>query len=273
MAAGLLESADHPARAECRARTRQSLSREAGRRDRDGLRRRSAAAIRRFSPRSRHVGNPVRPVVVEAAQTPYDPPREGGVLASPRLRRQPGRAHHVGYRAGRRSRASRPPSGRGSRSCSRCGKRISRACAPPMRRPASRPSSPPSSATCLSTWREASSSIARAGASTVAEISVIGRPSILVPLPGSLDQDQAGNAKSLADIGAATMLGAGAIRAGRACRDALANPLRAFASCRDGDARAPGRHSRRRRTPRRSRRADGAAAVDAGAQRVRLMEK
>jgi UDP-N-acetylglucosamine--N-acetylmuramyl-(pentapeptide) pyrophosphoryl-undecaprenol N-acetylglucosamine transferase len=49
--------------------------------------------------------------------------------------------------------------------------------------------------------------IARAGASTVAEISVIGRPSILVPLPGSLDQDQAGNARSLADIGAATMLG------------------------------------------------------------------
>jgi UDP-N-acetylglucosamine--N-acetylmuramyl-(pentapeptide) pyrophosphoryl-undecaprenol N-acetylglucosamine transferase len=48
--------------------------------------------------------------------------------------------------------------------------------------------------------------IARAGASTIAEISVIGRPSILVPLPGSLDQDQAGNARSLADIGAATML-------------------------------------------------------------------
>ncbi|WP_112662581.1 undecaprenyldiphospho-muramoylpentapeptide beta-N-acetylglucosaminyltransferase [Microvirga flavescens] len=48
--------------------------------------------------------------------------------------------------------------------------------------------------------------ISRSGASTVAELSVIGRPSILVPLPGSLDQDQAANAKSLADIGAAIVL-------------------------------------------------------------------
>lgn len=48
--------------------------------------------------------------------------------------------------------------------------------------------------------------ISRSGASTVAELSVIGRPSILVPLPGSLDQDQAANAKTLADIGAAIVL-------------------------------------------------------------------
>jgi UDP-N-acetylglucosamine--N-acetylmuramyl-(pentapeptide) pyrophosphoryl-undecaprenol N-acetylglucosamine transferase len=48
--------------------------------------------------------------------------------------------------------------------------------------------------------------ISRSGASTVAELAVIGRPSILVPLPGALDQDQAANAKSLADIGAATLI-------------------------------------------------------------------
>jgi UDP-N-acetylglucosamine--N-acetylmuramyl-(pentapeptide) pyrophosphoryl-undecaprenol N-acetylglucosamine transferase len=48
--------------------------------------------------------------------------------------------------------------------------------------------------------------IARSGASTVAELAVIGRPSLLVPLPGSLDQDQAANAASLADIGAATVI-------------------------------------------------------------------
>ena len=48
--------------------------------------------------------------------------------------------------------------------------------------------------------------ISRSGASTVAELAVIGRPSILVPLPGALDQDQAANAQSLADIGAATMI-------------------------------------------------------------------
>lgn len=48
--------------------------------------------------------------------------------------------------------------------------------------------------------------IARSGASTVAELAAIGRPSILVPLPGALDQDQAANAKSLADIEAATVI-------------------------------------------------------------------
>jgi UDP-N-acetylglucosamine--N-acetylmuramyl-(pentapeptide) pyrophosphoryl-undecaprenol N-acetylglucosamine transferase len=44
--------------------------------------------------------------------------------------------------------------------------------------------------------------IGRAGASTVAELGVIGRPSVLVPLPGSLDQDQAANAAVLEGQGA-----------------------------------------------------------------------
>jgi len=48
--------------------------------------------------------------------------------------------------------------------------------------------------------------IARSGASTVAELAAIGRPSILVPLPGALDQDQAANARSLAEIGAAVTI-------------------------------------------------------------------
>ena len=45
--------------------------------------------------------------------------------------------------------------------------------------------------------------IARSGASTVSELAVIGRPSILVPLPHSLDQDQAANAATLARVDAA----------------------------------------------------------------------
>ena len=40
--------------------------------------------------------------------------------------------------------------------------------------------------------------IARAGASTVSELAVIGRPAVLVPLPHALDQDQAANARQLA---------------------------------------------------------------------------
>ena len=43
--------------------------------------------------------------------------------------------------------------------------------------------------------------IARAGASTVAELTVIGRPSILVPLPHALDNDQLNNARRLAESG------------------------------------------------------------------------
>jgi UDP-N-acetylglucosamine--N-acetylmuramyl-(pentapeptide) pyrophosphoryl-undecaprenol N-acetylglucosamine transferase len=43
--------------------------------------------------------------------------------------------------------------------------------------------------------------IGRAGASTVAELTVIGRPSILVPLPHALDNDQLQNATRLAEAG------------------------------------------------------------------------
>jgi UDP-N-acetylglucosamine--N-acetylmuramyl-(pentapeptide) pyrophosphoryl-undecaprenol N-acetylglucosamine transferase len=45
--------------------------------------------------------------------------------------------------------------------------------------------------------------IARAGASSIAELTVIGRPAILVPLPHALDNDQLLNASSLADAGGA----------------------------------------------------------------------
>lgn len=45
--------------------------------------------------------------------------------------------------------------------------------------------------------------ISRSGASTVSEISVIGRPAILVPYPYALDHDQAANAAALAAVGGA----------------------------------------------------------------------
>lgn len=44
--------------------------------------------------------------------------------------------------------------------------------------------------------------IARSGASTVAELSVIGRPGVLVPLPSALDNDQLRNAEAFAAAGA-----------------------------------------------------------------------
>jgi UDP-N-acetylglucosamine--N-acetylmuramyl-(pentapeptide) pyrophosphoryl-undecaprenol N-acetylglucosamine transferase len=48
--------------------------------------------------------------------------------------------------------------------------------------------------------------IARSGASTVAELSAIGRPSILVPLPHAIDQDQFANAGVLERSGGALRL-------------------------------------------------------------------
>jgi len=48
--------------------------------------------------------------------------------------------------------------------------------------------------------------VARSGASTVAELAAIGRPSILVPLPAALDQDQFANAGVLEAAGGAIRL-------------------------------------------------------------------
>ena len=45
--------------------------------------------------------------------------------------------------------------------------------------------------------------IGRSGASTVAELTVLGRPAILVPLPHALDNDQLENAKRLQEVGGA----------------------------------------------------------------------
>ena len=49
--------------------------------------------------------------------------------------------------------------------------------------------------------------ISRSGASTVAELSAIGRPAILVPLPHALDQDQFENAGVLEAAGGAIRIG------------------------------------------------------------------
>jgi UDP-N-acetylglucosamine--N-acetylmuramyl-(pentapeptide) pyrophosphoryl-undecaprenol N-acetylglucosamine transferase len=69
--------------------------------------------------------------------------------------------------------------------------------------------------------------IARAGASTVSELAVIGRASILVPFPHALDQDQAANAAILAASGAAEVMPQSAFtpeRLAAALRNALADP-------------------------------------------------
>jgi UDP-N-acetylglucosamine--N-acetylmuramyl-(pentapeptide) pyrophosphoryl-undecaprenol N-acetylglucosamine transferase len=49
--------------------------------------------------------------------------------------------------------------------------------------------------------------VSRSGAGTVAELAAIGRPSILVPLPGSIDQDQFANAGVLSQANGALRIG------------------------------------------------------------------
>jgi UDP-N-acetylglucosamine--N-acetylmuramyl-(pentapeptide) pyrophosphoryl-undecaprenol N-acetylglucosamine transferase len=67
--------------------------------------------------------------------------------------------------------------------------------------------------------------VSRSGAGTVAELGAIGRPSILVPLPGSIDQDQFANAGVLSQAG-------GALRIPQAefSSDRLAADISAFAA-------------------------------------------
>jgi UDP-N-acetylglucosamine--N-acetylmuramyl-(pentapeptide) pyrophosphoryl-undecaprenol N-acetylglucosamine transferase len=57
--------------------------------------------------------------------------------------------------------------------------------------------------------------VSRSGAGTVAELAAIGRPSILVPLPGALDQDQFANAGVLDAAGGALRLPQDAFTPGR----------------------------------------------------------
>lgn len=54
--------------------------------------------------------------------------------------------------------------------------------------------------------RDAHIMVARAGATTIAELTMMGTPSILVPLPSAIDQDQMRNAQILAAIGAARIM-------------------------------------------------------------------
>jgi UDP-N-acetylglucosamine--N-acetylmuramyl-(pentapeptide) pyrophosphoryl-undecaprenol N-acetylglucosamine transferase len=67
--------------------------------------------------------------------------------------------------------------------------------------------------------------IARAGASTVAELACAARPAILVPLPHAIDDHQTANARSLASTGAAWLMPQPAFTA-----DALARHLAAVLS-------------------------------------------
>lgn len=64
--------------------------------------------------------------------------------------------------------------------------------------------------------------IARSGASTIADLTVIGRPSLLVPLAIAIRDEQTANARPLADAGAALMLPESILDPETLARDMLA---------------------------------------------------
>ena len=65
--------------------------------------------------------------------------------------------------------------------------------------------------------------LCRAGALTVSELAIMGRPSILVPLPHAIDDHQSYNARSLSDCGAAVFL-----RQAQMTSEALVKTLRGY---------------------------------------------
>jgi UDP-N-acetylglucosamine--N-acetylmuramyl-(pentapeptide) pyrophosphoryl-undecaprenol N-acetylglucosamine transferase len=150
--------------------------------------------------KARFTGNPVRDVVIKAAERPYDPPALGGAL----------RLLVFGGSQGARVFADVVPAALAGLDASLRGRlkvtqqareedqsRVEAAYAAAGIAAEVQPFFAD-----LPTRMAASHLvIARAGASTVAEVTVIGRPSILVPLPHSLDNDQLANATRLAESG------------------------------------------------------------------------
>jgi UDP-N-acetylglucosamine--N-acetylmuramyl-(pentapeptide) pyrophosphoryl-undecaprenol N-acetylglucosamine transferase len=152
--------------------------------------------------RTTHVGNPVRPAVISAAATPYDVPQTDGAfrilvfggsqgarvmsdIVPPAVARLD---EHLKMRLKivQQAREEDLPAVR--EAYAKAGVKAEVA---------------PFFGDLPARMADAHLVISRSGASTVAELSAIGRPSLLVPLPHALDQDQAANAAVLEQAGGA----------------------------------------------------------------------
>ena len=147
-------------------------------------------------------GNPVRPTVLAAATTPYDPPQPGGALKLlvfggsqgarvmseivPPALEQIDASLRARLAVVQQARAEDIDAVRAT--YARLG--VSVECEPFF-------------ADLPARMAAAHLVVSRSGASTVAELSAIGRPAILVPLPHALDQDQLANAGVLEAAGGA----------------------------------------------------------------------
>jgi len=88
-----------------------------------------------------------------------------------------------------------------------------------------------------SALRDADVVVARAGATTVAELACVGRPAVFVPFPFAADDHQTVNARSLVDAGAARMVADAALSA-QTLREALEDIVRDPALRREMGRRA-----------------------------------
>ena len=179
-------------------------------------------------------------------------------VLAPGVRRQPGRALLLRYACRRRWRCCRP---RCAPACSWCSNAARRTWSGSSRPIAAAGISRHLAAFFPNLPEEMAKAhlvIGRAGASTVAELTVMGRPSILVPLPHALDNDQLQNALRLAEAGGGLVHGAEGLTPER-----LANALGRLLSAR----RHPGRGRRRRQSAGPPRRRNPARGSGRGADR------
>jgi UDP-N-acetylglucosamine--N-acetylmuramyl-(pentapeptide) pyrophosphoryl-undecaprenol N-acetylglucosamine transferase len=152
-----------------------------------------------------HTGNPIRPAVTAAAAMPYPPPRADGPLGllvfggsqgarvfADVVPEAVGRLEPVLRQRLRIVQQTRDEdSARVSAAYGRIGVKAEVA---------------PFFSDLPARMAQAHVVISRSGASTVAELAAIGRPAILVPLPGAIDQDQLANATVLQKAGGALLL-------------------------------------------------------------------
>ena len=185
----------------------------------------------------RYTGNPVRPAVLAAAGIPYPDFADGrldvlvtGGSQGARVMADVAPAAIALLSADERARIRLTQQARGEDKA-----RVAEACAKldfPVELEAFFPDLPARIAA-------AHLVVGRAGASTVSELAVIGRPSILVPFPHALDQDQAANAAVLAARGAATVIPQTAFtpeRLVQSLREALNDPASLAAAARAAKA-------------------------------------
>ena len=99
--------------------------------------------------------------------------------------------------------------------------------------------------------------VSRSGASTVAELAVIGRPAIMVPLPHALDQDQKANAAILAGAGGGWMVAQADLTPERLAADLEASDRPSRPAGGRGESGAQRRTAKGCRDSRRSRREGG----------------